>query len=482
MCDRVKIQDRSESAQSFDTKSITSSVKSNVDSIVETPPVKDQPSPSRKNNKTYDVATLPAHIFAENVHPPTAVAKLPEPDERLINTPQLAFCLSLLNNAHELDDILEPSTRNWLQIVENDEDEYERLKTLAKDVIRAFKKEEIKDAKAVAEVVYLAPALERDVFRNLLRTFYDGINHSGLLDIHQVQGLAQLIQGADVGYLDADDLVQVLRLLATRLRETHQQSPQHIYQLTLAASYVLDAMADIKVEGLDRGTLHEPLSSYLDALKGNSEPYLVYQAAYACQALLCVPDNESLWQATFRHTGKVIRGVSGVVSAVKGLDLNGFIDGLKDIQQGISGASDMVQLVVTAFDGVKSISDGGQGFLEEITEGLSFKRKCAWYSALRGADTLIRNGEFVALKQLVCESPCRLDPAFQWGVCQRLGEVAGNPVWDVRTRRSAAAFLGEIYRNEDEWGQQASVREWILTILTRLSSSSTGGVNQCKMG
>ncbi|KAK3807576.1 MAG: hypothetical protein J3Q66DRAFT_417445 [Benniella sp.] len=231
-------------------------------------------------------------------------------------------------------------------------------------------------------------------------------------------------------------------------------------------------MADTKVSGLDRETLHEPLSLYLDAMKGNSEPYLVYQAAYACQALLCVPDNESPWQATVRRTSKVIQGVSGLVSAVKGLDLKGFIDGLKNIQQGLSGASEMVQVVVTTFDGVKSMTSGGQGFLEGVREGLSFRRKCAWYAALRGADELIRDGEFASFRKLVCEAPCRQEVAFQWGVCQRLGEVASNPMWDVRTRRSAAAFLVEMNQNDEEWGGQSSIKEWILIILMRLSSSA----------
>ncbi|KAK3807580.1 MAG: hypothetical protein J3Q66DRAFT_444697 [Benniella sp.] len=231
-------------------------------------------------------------------------------------------------------------------------------------------------------------------------------------------------------------------------------------------------MADTKVSGLDRETLHEPLSLYLDAMKGNSEPYLVYQAAYACQALLCVPDDETPWQATVRRTSKVIQGVSGLVSAVKGLDLNGFIDGLKNIQQGLSGASEVVQVVVTTFDGVKSMTSGGQGFLEGVKEGLSFKRKCAWYAALRGADELIRDGEFTSFKKLVCEAPCRQEVAFQWGVCQRLGEVASNPMWDVRTRRSAAAFLVEMYQNNEEWGGQMSIKEWILIILMKLPSSA----------
>ena len=248
-----------------------------------------------------------------------------------------------------------------------------------------------------------------------------------------------------------------------------------MHQLTLAVSHVLDAMADTKVTGLDRETLHEPLSTYLKDLKESEDPYLVYQAAYAFQALLWVPDDETTWQAAMRHTGKVIQGVSGVVSAVRGLDINKFIDGLGDIQKGFEGAFKAVEIIKHAYDGVTSLAQSGQGLLESLKEGFSFERKRDWYSALRGADTLIRDGELATLKTLVCEAPCRLDPAFQWGVCQRLGEMAANPVWDVDIRRSAIEFLGEIYKNDDEWGQYPSVKQWVLNILMQLASTSETG-------
>ncbi|KAI8345459.1 hypothetical protein B0O80DRAFT_491768 [Mortierella sp. GBAus27b] len=461
----VKIQDQAQ---------LTPFVDSTKDPLVAQPP---PPTSQTKHNQGNIIASIPPLAFSENVRPTTAAEKLPEPDERLANTPQLACCLALLKDFHSLDDILEPVARNWLQVVENDEDEQERLKVLATDVVRTFKKEEIKDAKAVSEVVCLVPVLEKDTYRDLLMDFYDGIDHSGLLDFHQLEGLAQMIQGADPEYLHADDLVKILGLLATRLQNTHKQSPQHMFKLILAASYVLDAMADTCVTGLDRETLHLPLMSYLDSLKGSSDPFMMYQVAYAYQALLCVPDNETLWQATLRRTTKVIRGVSGLVSAVKGLDLNGFLDGLKDIQQGIAGASEMVKTIVTVFNDVSELTAGGRGFLKGLKEGLSFQRKCAWYPALRGADTFIRDGDFIAFKQLVSEAPCRLDLAFQWGVCQRLGEIAINQTWDARTRRSATVFLGEIYRNTEDWGDQTSVKEWIVIILNQVASS-TGSTSQ----
>ncbi|KAG0210587.1 hypothetical protein BGX31_001864 [Mortierella sp. GBA43] len=173
----VKIQEQGQLAQSLDSKHKTQ-VGGPVHSTADVPAVQHSPyGPPGKRRQGEHIATTPSHIFSENVRPTTIAERLPEPDERLTNTPQLACCLALLQDSHLLDSILEPAARNWLLAVENDEDEQERLKVLAMDVIRAFKKEEIKDAKAVSEVVCLAPVLEKDAFRDLLVEFYNGIDH-----------------------------------------------------------------------------------------------------------------------------------------------------------------------------------------------------------------------------------------------------------------------------------------------------------------
>ncbi|KAF9986015.1 hypothetical protein BGZ65_009084, partial [Modicella reniformis] len=253
-----KFQDsrgQSEKAQTSRKKAeqwgIAHSIKSTSISAVNIPVSKSLSHPPSLNEQSCELP-VPPHIFAENVRPPTIVFHPPELAERLSDTPQLACCLGLLRVSRSLDDMLEPTARNWLQAIEKDVDEQERLKILSTDVIRAFKRDELKDAKAVSEVIYLAPVLGKDEFRYLLKEFYSGIEQSDLLDIHQLEGLAQLIQGADPGYLDSDDLVKILKLLSTRLRNTHRQSLHHMYQLTLAVSNVLDAMADSNVKGLDR--------------------------------------------------------------------------------------------------------------------------------------------------------------------------------------------------------------------------------------
>jgi hypothetical protein len=180
-----------------------------------------------------------------------------------------------------------------------------------------------------------------------------------------------------------------------------------------------------------------------------------------------------------RRSGKVVQGVSRLVSAAKGLDLNKFIEGLGEIQEGFAGASKVVEITKTAYDKVAKLVESGQGFLDSLKEGFSYDQKRKWYSALRGADILIRDGEFVAFKELVYKAPCRLDLAFQWGVCQRLGEIAVNQTWDLDTRRDAITFLGEIYKDDNAWGQGASIKQRIIDILMQLSSQSESGL-KCK--
>ncbi|OAQ22941.1 hypothetical protein K457DRAFT_25537, partial [Linnemannia elongata AG-77] len=264
--------------------------------------------------------TVMPTIFTKDCPPPIVQFTLPGPDDRLTSTRQLAFCLALLQETALPLDSLDASTRAWLTATEKNQDEKDRLRTLATDMIRALVQDKLKDIKAINEVVCLAPVLERPDFRALLSLFVNMINDYLLLDVQALQGLAPMIQ-ATPEYIEADDLVKILNLLSTRLQETFHQSPQQIYRLTMTVSRVLDAMADCNIQGLDRVKLHEPLLSYLDRLKSDKDPYIVYQAAYAFQALLCIRDDEEPWQAALRRSGAVIKGVGGLASAIKGLNV-----------------------------------------------------------------------------------------------------------------------------------------------------------------
>ncbi|KAG0042174.1 hypothetical protein BGZ83_000822, partial [Gryganskiella cystojenkinii] len=414
-----------------------------------------------------------ASIFTKDCAPPLIPCKLPDQDERLVNTQQLVICLALLQvSSLPESDTLTSKASTWLTDIEENPDEKERLKSLATDLIRAYDRDELKKANVTAEVVCLAPVLDMEDYRLLLSRLVDAIEGTLLLDLQALDGLAQLLQGASPGHLRADDLVKILQLLSTRLKETHKQSPENIYPLTMTVSRILDAMVDIEVKGLDRVNLHEPLKSYLDALKSNKDPYMVFHAAYAYQALLFVPDNEKAWQAAWRRAWGVLKGIGGLVSAVKGLNVNEFIEGLSHIQGGFEGAGQVYKLSQDAYKQVTALLESGQSLQDALKKGLSFDQKRDWYPLLRSLDVLLRNGELTTFKDLIFKAPCRRDPAFLWGICQRLGRLAADSLWDIDARKGAIAFLGMVYQDDTEWGQDPHIKQCILDILLRLRSDS----------
>ncbi|KAF9544024.1 hypothetical protein EC957_000293 [Mortierella hygrophila] len=457
------------------TKTTRQPLKTTASTAVQSPletsdSVATQPALRRSPTIDVDVSVI-SDFFVQDKNPPVIEYKLPEPDERLVNTHQLIYCLGLLKDPPSSDDLRQNSALSWVQATRNNEDELERLNSLTTNLVRAFIRDELKGPTAIAEVACMAPFLNRDDFRCLLELFIGSIEKSTLLDVHSLKGLAKLVQGANEGYVEAADLVKILGVLNTRLQTTHTQTQSYIYQLMLAVSCVLDAMADCKVKGLDRVTLHECLSEYIDKLKGSADPHMVYLAAYAFQALECVPDNESPWQATKRRTGNVMKGVFSLVKAVKGLDIDSFLEGIQHIEDGLDGAVKVFQTLQDGYNNVTALVDSGQGLFEALRDGLSFNSKRSWYSALRGLDRVLRDGQLSKFRTLVFEAPCRCSLAFQWGVCQRLGDLAANTAWDAESREDALEFLAEIYQNDAVWGHHEHIKQKILDILLHLQQS-----------
>jgi hypothetical protein len=186
-----------------------------------------------------------------------------------------------------------------------------------------------------SEVTTLTPFLGRLDFRFLLVHFVDSLEHSILLSGHyySLEGIARLMQSAAPNTLNADNLVRTLGCINKRMQLVHGQAPDYVYQMTTAVPRVLDAMADSHVKGLKYEDLHESLSVYLTGLEGHDDPNIVFQAAYAFQALQCVPDNESPWQASWRRDTAVAQSAFKLVSAVRALDVNAFLDGVMGVDR-----------------------------------------------------------------------------------------------------------------------------------------------------
>ncbi|KAF8976891.1 hypothetical protein BGZ46_007876 [Entomortierella lignicola] len=255
------------------------------------------------------VATpIQAKVVRQDLSTQSIKITLPGPFERIVSTSQLAYCLSLLASEEGFN----KNECDWLQATKGDPDEQKRLTTIATDIIRAFVREDFKTSGVVAEAVSLAAILEQDDFRKLLRIFVNEIDKPLLLKENLLNGLAHLIKNAKPGNIYSGDLVKILELLSARLKDTHAQSLQHIYRLTVTVTSVLDSMVDAQVDNLKREQLHTPLSQHLKSLQKSSDPCLVYYAAYSYQALQHIPDDETFLKATIRRTGKIVKGISGV--------------------------------------------------------------------------------------------------------------------------------------------------------------------------
>ncbi|KAG0036044.1 hypothetical protein BGZ83_003912, partial [Gryganskiella cystojenkinii] len=108
-------------------------------------------------------------VFTKDFASPVNPCKLPGLGERLINTQQLTLCLGLLR-ASPLPGggTLNPSALTWLNITQENVEEQERLKAMATDLIRAYSRDELKGTNVTAEVVLLAPVLEKEEYHILL--------------------------------------------------------------------------------------------------------------------------------------------------------------------------------------------------------------------------------------------------------------------------------------------------------------------------
>ncbi|KAG0307764.1 hypothetical protein BGZ98_009836 [Dissophora globulifera] len=415
----------------------------------------------------HNLELVPASIFARDIHPQLYTGPMPKPDEDLTDTRQLAYCLALLQASPVPYDSLDETRRIWLRNAKADEDEQERLRTMATDLLVEFIRDGLKDEKTTSEIACIALVLESGNFRSLLGIFVDNLKDSALLPIHALEGLDSVIQCAAPGSMDPDDLIKILEYVKLSLQDTNTQSLDHVYRLTRTVSHILDAMVDDEIKDLDRVKLHTPLLLYSKELQRHTDPYMVFQAAYTLQALLRVPDDEKPWQTVLRHTGTMVKGASRLVTAAKGFNVGEFIDA---IQGGLEVAGQLIGVVGDTYEDFSALKESGQDLLEALKT--SFNQKRVWYPMLRGIDVALRNGELTKVKAMISDAPCRRELAFQWGVCLRLATLAADPIWDADSQEEAVAFLGEIYRNDAVWGQEVKVKQCILNILIQLTSAS----------
>ncbi|GJJ77557.1 hypothetical protein EMPS_09916 [Entomortierella parvispora] len=70
-------------------------------------------------------------------------------------------------------------------------------------------------------------------------------------------------------------------------------------------------MVGADIGEVDRINIHGPLTDLLRESESTENPYLVFQAAYATQALLNVSDDDNIWRAGFRRGWLTLKAGTG---------------------------------------------------------------------------------------------------------------------------------------------------------------------------
>ncbi|OAQ31684.1 hypothetical protein K457DRAFT_16990 [Linnemannia elongata AG-77] len=434
----------------------------------------------------------PIHkIFLNNVAKPVLRSSLPELAFIFKSTRQLAFGLSLLTQEptssssliatqgkmQEL--VLTKDERAWVAKMRMSTEELDRLRWLAAQVATQFLKWQHKAAGSIEEVMLLGAVLERKEYRGVLSALIGQLEREKLMDVDLLQALVQFLQSAPPKHLVDDDFVRILRVLRGRLKNTHkalndkkQPRSDHVYHLSTAIARVLDAMIAGKIHGLDRTEDYLPLSNLLTELKESLDPYLKFQATYAWQALQYVGDDETPLHAVLRFGGGVTKAALGVAGVFK-LDPENLFNGLRELRQ---AAGQAYEVVKAGMEGAQAFRAGGEGVVDSMLKGFRSGAKQSWYPALQGARGLIGEGRLADFERVIYEAPCCREPEFQMGVCQLLGEVAVDPIWELGTRLQAVDLLRQLYESDTAWVANTCVKDGILGILLCLSMTEDDAI------
>ncbi|KAF9120368.1 Transducin (beta)-like 1 X-linked receptor 1, partial [Mortierella sp. 14UC] len=452
------------------------------------PPQPPIPDPTGSHNTArpspLGTSALRRDIFRADAPKPMVRSPTPiHPQARMESTLQLVFCASLLLEDHHLSTsqssptevcVLDDAGRRWFDAIQEDLPAQTRIRWLVSRLVAEFLKDPSPGPEAIFEVVILGPVLCQADYRALLSCFIMRFDNSALLNINLLQGMIQLLQSAPSGFLADDDLVHIVSSIRKRLESTHAPDRVHVYQLVFAVSKILEVMVRGEVKGLNRQRDHQSLLASLRNLKGvDDDEFLKFQVNYAYQMSLYLPDDETSFQAFWRYAESVAVGVSAVASVFK-LDPMSALAAVEHIQQVAGNAIDVVKFNI---DGTRAFQSTAEGATQATEKAYWSQKKQLWFLALQAGYLFVQDGRLADLNILVCDAARRFDVNFQCGICQLLGEVALNPLWDDGSRESAIDFLGELCKIDAGRRKDVKVRMWVATILQQISSSASPEVS-----
>ncbi|EED11927.1 hypothetical protein TSTA_111040 [Talaromyces stipitatus ATCC 10500] len=338
---------------------------------------------------------------------------------------------------------------------DRDPKERNALEAVVSKMIEIFKDD--RKLLYVPEVAELSSAVSGKDYLELTvalsNTVIKGTSDGSILDEKLLTNYAYFLRRANGSLSPATTVLgSVLMSLQKRLDEVIKQArngTQYQLQLVSTVSAILDAMVDLKIYGLDRVDLYEPLQEQLKSLMDHQELRLAQAATYSREALLGLPNNESSYHAFLRHACAVARGAAGVAGAVPTMDPAKLMDAIPDLMN----VPDLIKSVVDVASDFYNIYDG----VGSMAKGMKrVPKQKSWYVSLRYTDMLIRSAAWQKLEEFIREVPCGREETFLCGLYAQLEQawIAGDS--SIRDRvvdsiQRSISQVGPKHHRAQEW-------------------------------
>ncbi|OPB37082.1 hypothetical protein A0O28_0039940 [Trichoderma guizhouense] len=275
------------------------------------------------------------------------------------------------------------------------------------------------------EITLLAPFLDEDDYVRVFDRFHNVIASAAvdgkIVDVELLRAFEAFLHCRQAGLAGkrlnlGSAMLSIQKALDSAVDAAHGQTK---YNSIRALSAVLDAMNEVKVEGIVDLKVQNLLKR-LEKLRDHKELRLAEVASYSYQALLAIPTDVSPWKKIGASTFKTILGGAKVAGSVWSLDPSKLVEGLVDLTEVPELISSIIEVIKSCSELFQNASNTGKAFK-------TLKKPKDWYIALRATDGLVWANAPKHLEALLQhpDLPCREDKDFLCGLCAQL-ELAND--------------------------------------------------------
>ncbi len=401
--------------------------------------------PDKKNKMVVDGKLNSLPIFFKQNPTPTqdrlfSTTKL-APDD-MTDTAHLAYCLQ---------------KENLSQDQKND------LVTLADKIIGIFIGRS-KTMEVMREIVPLSKIPNKVLYGRLISETVNVLaspNYSIMSEV--AAGLAVMIRNSPrEAEINLKELLETLTKCLEKVNDSGEMGRGCLLSLLQATSELLDAIVQSSIRTnlritISRENLKNPLVQILRKfIKKLKEPELAYQANYAYQALMNIPNDESHLHKIWRHIYIIGGSAVLIASGITAPDISKFVDAFDRLYEERHSFLRLYERVCISFDRMR------KGFKGE--RSANYKEL---YIELKTIDFLLEGNQLDQFEYVVRKSDYCKDKFYLQALCQRLERIAATAS-ENGIAQKAIEFLGDLVR----WSSSKDVEQSVANALKRLEEQS----------